>query len=125
IDAVMSQGVQDLLGLYRDAADGICDPVDHLRRLVEASFRNIQNHPDAAIVYQAERNYLMSLPILSYLETARGEVDAIWLGVIRAGMASGQFRADVDPMLFYRLAAYPIWVTAAASAASGRSPEEL
>ncbi|HUA94760.1 MAG TPA: hypothetical protein VMB82_04455, partial [Acidimicrobiales bacterium] len=43
-------------------------------------------------------------------ETSR-DIQRTWLCVIEAGVASGEFRDDVDPAVFYRLLRDAVWLS--------------
>lgn len=114
IDEVLSQSLNDLLEWSRDARATADGPAEQLSGLVRAAFRVVQEHPNACAVYLNDRNYLLSIPRFQYLEGVRVDYATLWFDVIRDGIKQGQFRSDVDPMVFFRLATYPIWLTTGA-----------
>jgi AcrR family transcriptional regulator len=121
IDAVLSEALTELLNEYSAAQAANADPVERLRALVLASFRHMERRPAEGAIYLNDRAYLNSLPEMAYLEKMRLELDHIWLDTITEAIETGQLRDDVDPSVFYRLAAYPIWTYGP----SERSAEDL
>jgi AcrR family transcriptional regulator len=111
IDAVLSQSLTDLLEWSRQAGDETDSPTERLRSLVRAAFRVVQEHPEASSIYLNDRTVLLGTPRFRYLEDVRVDYAGLWLDVIADGVARGEFRADVDPLVFFRLASYPIWLT--------------
>jgi AcrR family transcriptional regulator len=109
IDAVLSESLTELLDAYGAARSENTEPLDRLRALVLASFRHMKRHPAEAAIYMNDRTYLNSIPRMAYLEKMRVELDGVWLDTIAEALSAGQLRDDVDPGVFYRLAAYPIW----------------
>jgi hypothetical protein len=61
-------------------------------------------------VLQNERNYLRTLPRFGYLTKAEEEVRRIWVTVLRDGVDTGVFRADLDPVVTYRFLRDSVWV---------------
>lgn len=111
IDAVLSQSLTDLLEWSRQARDETDSPTERLRSLVRAAFRVVQEHPDASAIYLNDRTVLLGTPRFRYLEDVRADYARLWLDVINDGVAQGEFRDDIDPLVFFRLASYPIWLT--------------
>lgn len=125
IDAVLSAPLGELVDAYRRVCVDHDDPRRRVRELLVAAFRVFKRYPNESIAYVVDRNYLIGIDRLTYLEERRVEVEQVWLEVVRDGMARGQFRADVDPRLFYEIAAYPIWLSGGIYGRSDRTPESL
>lgn len=108
LDELLSSYLDTLLETYRDIAGG--DPVVALRGLVTEAFRSLGEHRAAITVLQNERNYLRTLPRFGYLTKADEEVRRLWITVLRDGVDTGAFRADLDPVVTYRFLRDSVWV---------------
>lgn len=112
VDEVLSTFLKDLIGRYRAALDQDGDPRTILSEMVRIGFSTLEPHRAAITVMQNDWNYLRSLPgdRFDYLIKAEDEVERMWVEQIKRGQAEGQFRADVDPKLTYRMIRDTIWV---------------
>ncbi|WP_084959111.1 TetR/AcrR family transcriptional regulator [Thermoactinospora rubra] len=112
VDEVLSTFLDDLIGRYREAIATGGSPRDVLSEMVRIAFGTLEPHRAAITVMQNDWNYLRSLPgnRFDYLVKAEDEVERMWVEQIKAGQAAGQFRADVDPKLTYRMIRDTIWV---------------
>ncbi|HEY9524552.1 MAG TPA: TetR/AcrR family transcriptional regulator [Thermopolyspora sp.] len=112
VDEVLSTFLDDLIGGYRAALDKGGDARTVLSAMVRIGFGSLEPHRAAITVMQNDWNYLRTLPggRFDYLVKAEDEVERMWVGQIKRGQADGQFRADVDPKLTYRMIRDTIWV---------------
>ncbi|MCG5211720.1 TetR/AcrR family transcriptional regulator [Streptosporangium sp. KLBMP 9127] len=112
VDEVLSDFLRDLLGRYRAALERGGDPRTVLSEMVRIGFGTLEPHRAAITVMQNDWSYLRSLPgdRFDYLVKAEDEVERLWIEQIKRGQAEGQFRADVDPKLTYRMIRDTIWV---------------
>ena len=112
VDEVLRTFLEDLIARYRAALADAADARAALSQLVSIGFHTLEPHRAAITVMQNDWNYLRSLPgdRFDYLVRAEDEVERMWMEQIRRGQASGQFRADVDPKLTYRMIRDGIWV---------------
>jgi TetR/AcrR family transcriptional regulator, cholesterol catabolism regulator len=111
VEAIISPYLDELRQRYREALAGAADPPSRLRDLVGASLATAAAHPQATEIYQNEVNYLRGFERFAFLPDVQREVRAAWLGVISAGVATGAFRSDVDPPVFYRLIRDAVWLS--------------
>lgn len=112
VAAILGPYLEDLRERYQAGlAGGDGDARTRLRHLVRASLETTAAHPHATEIFQNDGNYLSGLARFQYLRAIRREVQATWLDVIKAGIASGEFRADVDPRVFYRLIRDAVWLS--------------
>lgn len=125
VDEILSRSLGDLFGSYRHILEEWDDPGDRLRHLIRASFEVIQKHPAATAIYLKDRDYLLSLPRFARFKKIESDALKAWTDVIADGIKRGHFRPDVDPMLFYRFAVYPIWWTVGWMESNGRDIGEL
>ncbi|WP_108724667.1 TetR/AcrR family transcriptional regulator [Streptosporangium minutum] len=112
VDEVLTTFLDDLVGRYRAALEQEGEPRAILSEMVRIGFSTLEPHRAAITVMQNDWNYLRSLPgdRFDYLVKAEDEVERMWVEQIKLGQAVGQFRADVDPKLTYRMIRDTIWV---------------
>jgi hypothetical protein len=87
------------------------EPRACLAAMVRESFATIEAHPYATEIYQNDQAYLRTLPRADYLRTAAADVQQTWLTVIKQGVASGDFRDDIAPQVFYRFIRDAVWLS--------------
>ncbi|GGO77008.1 TetR/AcrR family transcriptional regulator [Nonomuraea cavernae] len=110
VDEVLSTFLDDLIARYRTALESGSDPRTVLSEMVRIGFGTLEPHRAAITVMQNDWNYLRQFERFNYLVKAEDEVEQMWVAQIKAGQAAGQFRADVDAKLTYRLIRDTIWV---------------
>ncbi|MET9337683.1 MULTISPECIES: TetR/AcrR family transcriptional regulator [unclassified Nonomuraea] len=110
VDEVLSTFLDDLIARYRAAQESGGDPRTVLSEMVRIGFGTLEPHRAAITVMQNDWNYLRQFPRFNYLVKAEDDVEQMWVRQIKAGQAAGQFRADVDPKLTYRMIRDTIWV---------------
>jgi AcrR family transcriptional regulator len=125
LDELLSSYLNELVETYREITAGV-EPMTALRGLVTEAFRSLGEHRAAITVLQNERNYLRTLPRFGYLTKNEEEVRRIWITVLRDGIDSGSFRADLDPTVTYRFLRDSVWVAVRWFRQGGRlTPEDL
>lgn len=110
VDEVLSTFLDDLVARYRTAIGSGSDPRTVLSEMVRIGFGTLEPHRAAITVMQNDWNYLRQFERFNYLVKAEDDIEQIWVTQIKAGQAAGQFRADVDPKLTYRMIRDTIWV---------------
>ena len=112
VDEVLTTFLDDLVGRYRAALGQEGEPREILSEMVRIGFGTLEPHRAAITVMQNDWNYLLSLSgdRFDYLVKAEDEVERMWVEQIKLGQAAGQFRADMDPKLTYRMIRDTIWV---------------
>lgn len=125
VDELLTGAMDDLSSWYQEAMDTHEEPLPRLRGLVHAAFRVIAAHPDACTVYLRDYAYLATLPRFAHLNEASLKVRDLWIGTLEAGIAAGDFRADLAPDLVYRYLTYPLWLSVGWHQSSGHSLDEL
>ncbi|MEV0590904.1 TetR/AcrR family transcriptional regulator [Nonomuraea cavernae] len=110
VDEVLSTFLDDLIARYRTALESGSDPRTVLSEMVRIGFGTLEPHRAAITVMQNDWNYLRQFERFNYLVKAEDEVEQMWVAQIKAGQAAGQFRADVDAKLTYRMIRDTIWV---------------
>jgi AcrR family transcriptional regulator len=109
VDEILSSYLDDLRARYQQVLVRDTDPRVRLHDLVPVSLQTVEAHPYATEIYQNDVNYLRQFDRFAYLNNSGREVQDTWLKVINAGIARGTFRADLDPMVFYRLMRDAVW----------------
>jgi TetR/AcrR family transcriptional regulator, cholesterol catabolism regulator len=111
VDEILAPYLKDLRASYATVLRTDVDPRTRLRDLIVASLQVVEAHPHATEIYQSDVNYLSQFDRFSYLKTASADVRKTWLEVIRAGIAQGAFRADLEPSILYRVMRDAIWLS--------------
>jgi AcrR family transcriptional regulator len=111
VEEILTDYFEDLQKSYMAALSEKGSPAEQLRSLIRTSLEAVNRHPHAAEIYQGDYGYLQTLPHFEYVKTIAGEVQKAWLDVISAGVATGDFRSDVDPRVFYRLLRDSVWLS--------------
>ena len=102
VEEIVSDFLRDLSAAYAGIRAEDPDPRSCLAGLIRASFHLMAKHPYACHIYQHDFNYLRTLPRFATLDAMAHEGEQAWLDVLHEGVARGQFRPDVDPVVFYR-----------------------
>ncbi|WGX96341.1 TetR/AcrR family transcriptional regulator [Nocardioides sp. L-11A] len=108
---ILQEFMGSLLGQFRSIAEEAETPRAALDGLVRSSFETIHRTPHAVALYQNEANFLGSTPEFAFVTKASREVEKVWLDVLRAGIASGDFRAELEPTTTYRFIRDGVWST--------------
>lgn len=98
---------EELLASYRAASrkgesEG-SSAGQRLEYLFRACVRANLEHPNETTMLIHEQDRLFRLPEFAYIHEMVDQVEAIFVAVIRQGMHSGEFRADVAPAFAYRM----------------------
>jgi AcrR family transcriptional regulator len=112
VEAIVAAFLTDLSAAYA-AASAIDDddPRECLAAMIRASFQVMAKHPYACHIFQHDFNHLRTLPRFEALDAMARDSERAWLDVLAAGVARGQFRDDVDPLVFYRFNRDAIFLT--------------
>ncbi len=111
VEAIILDYLDDLRGRYATVVAAQTEPRECLASLVRESFATIEAHPYATEIYQNDQAYLRTLPRADYLRAAAAEVQQTWMTVIKQGVASGDFRDDIAPQVFYRFIRDAVWLS--------------
>lgn len=110
VDEILRRFLDALFGEYRRIVDSGLAPRETLEALVRASFEAIHSHRDEVAIYQDELKHLRGNPRFEYLRERNTEFREMWTAVLGRGMASGEFRSDLDTQLTYRFLRDTVWV---------------
>ncbi len=109
LDAILSEFIERTLTGYEAVLEQGRSPTETFEALLRASLGSMGEHRSAILIYQNEARFLLGRPRFAYLAEAHREFERIWTGVLREGVRDGEFRADLDPTLVYRLVRDSIW----------------
>jgi AcrR family transcriptional regulator len=110
VDEILRAFLDELFTRYREIIGRELRPRDTLEAVVIASFAAIDQHHAAVAIYQAEARRLVDQPRFGYIGERLGEFRTMWHDVLRAGVADGSFRPDLDVELSYRFLRDTVWV---------------
>jgi AcrR family transcriptional regulator len=102
VEQLVSDFLEDLTASYPVVRAENDDPRTCLAGLIRASFHLVAQHPYACHIYQHDFNYLRTLPRYAVLDEMAKEGERSWLDVLKEGTEQGQFRAEIEPIVFYR-----------------------
>jgi TetR/AcrR family transcriptional regulator, cholesterol catabolism regulator len=109
-DEILSGFLDDVLAGYRAAADGTDDPRVAIEQIVRSSTATLSKHRAALTMLQNDWSYFSAQPRFAYLRRAMKEIEQIWIDQLERGKQTGQFRADLEPRLIYRLLRDILWI---------------
>jgi AcrR family transcriptional regulator len=111
VGEIISSYLDDLHARYRVVADRNTDPLDCLKELIRTSFQSLESNAHACEIYQNDYNYITQLPQFGSLKRVSQNTQRIWLDTLAAGVEQGEFRKDVDAVVFYRFLRDAIWMS--------------
>ena len=109
-DEILQSFLTDVLADYRIAVQSSQDPRTALETIVRSSTSTLARHRAALAMLQNDWTYLSGQPRFGYLRRALQEIEKIWITQLEKGKRSGAFRADLDPLLTYRLLRDILWI---------------
>ncbi|GAA4595012.1 TetR/AcrR family transcriptional regulator [Planotetraspora phitsanulokensis] len=126
VDEVLSVFLTDMWAAYDAVIASGLDARDTFRALIAESFRTIDRHRPAVVIYQNESKHLATNPRFAYLTDSQRRFRAMWLSVLDRGVMEGVFRADLDTGLIYRFTRDTVWLAASWYRSDGRlSADEI
>jgi AcrR family transcriptional regulator len=109
-DEILREFLDDVLGGYREAVAGTDDPREAIERIVHSSTAALSRHRAALTMLQNDWAYFSAQERFAYLRTAMKEIEQTWVDQLERGKQTGQFRADLDARLIYRLLRDILWI---------------
>jgi AcrR family transcriptional regulator len=85
-------------------------PREKLEAVVRASFEAIGQHRNEVAIFQNDALHLATFDRFGYLIERNRRFRTLWTGLLEAGVASGELRADLDVALVYRFLRDTVWV---------------
>jgi AcrR family transcriptional regulator len=110
VDEILRNFLDDLFHRYREIVAQQLGPRATLEAVVVASFEAIDEHNAAVAIYQAEARHLADQGRFGYIRDRLVEFRNLWHDVLKAGVAEGTFRDDLDVELAYRFLRDTVWV---------------
>ncbi len=112
VDEILSTFLNEMWADYEKVLSAGLDAALTLRDLVSVSFRSIERHRAAVVIYQNEAKHLAQVERFRYLDDSQLRFESTWKGVLEKGVKEGAFRADLDTGLIYRFIRDTVWVAA-------------
>lgn len=109
VDAILSDFIDETLASYEEVLAAGLGSRETFEGLVRASLGAMTERRSEILIYQNEAGFLSEHPRFAYLAKAHRRFERIWTQVLKQGVASGEFRADLDPRLAYRLVRDAVW----------------
>ena len=85
-------------------------PRAKLEAIVRTSFDAIDHHHSEVAIFQSDAAYLTTFERFAYLDERNLKFRKLWIGLLEAGVESGELRADLDVELVYRFLRDTVWV---------------
>ena len=124
-DEILSGFINDVLADYRAAVSSAESPRDVLAQIVRSTSRTLSRHRAALAMLQNDWNYFSTQPRFAYLRQALNEIERTWVTQLERGQQAGAFRADLDPLLTYRLLRDVLWIPSQWRVASRYSTDQV
>jgi len=124
-DEILSSFLNEVLTDYRAAAASAGSPRAVLEQIVRSTSYTLSRHRAALAMLQNDWTYFAGQPRFGYLRTAVREIERTWITQLDRGKESGDFRADLDVRLTYRLLRDVLWIPSQWRQASGFSTDQV
>jgi hypothetical protein len=111
-DEILATFLDDMWSAFDRVLDSGLDARRTLRAIVTESFRCIDAHRPAVVLYQNESKHLATSERFRYLLDSHRRFEEMWRGVLERGVREGVLRADLDAGLIYRFIRDTVWVAA-------------
>ena len=124
-DEILSGFMSEVLADYRAAVARAPDPRAALEQIVRSTSGTLARHRPALAMLQNDWSYFSTQPRFAYLRKALREIERTWITQLELGVQAGQFRADLDAKLTYRLLRDVLWIPAQWRRAGGFSSGQV
>ncbi|MFC6882491.1 MULTISPECIES: TetR/AcrR family transcriptional regulator [Actinomadura] len=111
-DEILSTFLDDMWAGYDRVLAAGLGARETLEALIVESFRSIDRHRPAVVLYQNESKHLATSERFHYLLDSQRRFEEMWTALLARGASEGAFRADLDPTLIYRFIRDTVWVAA-------------
>lgn len=111
-DDILSAFLTDLWEGYQRIEEAGLSPRATFEGLVTESFRQMERHRPAVVIYQKEARRLSSEPRFAYLAESQQRFRKLWTRTLERGVEDGSFRAGLDIPVAYRFVRDTVWVAA-------------
>ncbi|MBW8750470.1 MAG: TetR family transcriptional regulator, partial [Propionibacteriales bacterium] len=110
VDELLDSFQTDLWKQYDEIEASDLSPRAKLEAVVRASFDAIDHHHSEVAIFQNDAAHLVTFERFAYLGERNNKFRTLWTGLLEAGVASGELRADLDVELVYRFLRDTVWV---------------
>jgi TetR/AcrR family transcriptional regulator, cholesterol catabolism regulator len=124
-DEILSSFINDVLGDYRAAASSAGSPRAVLEQIVRTTSGTLPRHRAALGMLQNDWSYFSTQDRFGYLRKAVAEIEATWITQLERGREDGDFRADLDARLTYRLLRDVLWIPSQWRTAGGYTSDQV
>ncbi|GAA2412491.1 TetR family transcriptional regulator KstR2 [Actinomadura vinacea] len=111
-DEILSTFLNEMWASYERVLASGLDARETMEAIVVESFRSIERHRPAVVLYQNESKHLAAGERFRYLLDSHRRFEAMWTALLDRGVEEGAFRADLDRGLVYRFIRDTVWVAA-------------
>mgnify|MGYP001397350430 CR=1 FL=1 len=113
VDEILSTFLDEMWAAYDRVLAAGLGARETMEAIVTESFRCIDRHRPAVVIYQNESRYLAATgERFAYLDESHRRFEAMWTDLLERGVEEGVFRADLDRGLIYRFVRDTVWVAA-------------
>src|SRR4051812_2294754 len=109
-DEILSTFLTEMWASYDEVLAAGLGARETLEALIVASFRSIDRHRPAVVLYQNESRHLAAAPRFGYLLDSKRRFEEMWLSLLDRGVREGAFRPGLDTGLVYRFIRDTVWV---------------
>jgi AcrR family transcriptional regulator len=110
VDELLDTFQTELWKKYDEIEASDLTPRGKLEAIVRASFDAIDHHHSEVAIFQNDATHLVTFERFAYLDERNNKFRKLWTGLLEAGVASGELRADLDIELVYRFLRDTVWV---------------
>jgi AcrR family transcriptional regulator len=109
-DEILRTFLDDVLAGYREAVRDTDGARAAIEQIVRSSTATLSRHRAALTMLQNDWPYFSAQPRFAYLRKAMKEIEQTWVEQLERGKRDGEFRADLDTRLVYRLLRDILWI---------------
>ncbi|MFF4775934.1 TetR/AcrR family transcriptional regulator [Microtetraspora fusca] len=124
VDEILSTFLDDLWARYDEVLAAGMGARETMERLVVESFRAIDRHRAAVVIYQNESRHLSEGERFAYLGESWDRFERMWGELLDRGIKEHEFRPDLDVPLVHRFLRDTVWVAASWYRPGGRLPAD-
>ncbi|WP_457110977.1 TetR/AcrR family transcriptional regulator [Marmoricola sp. URHA0025 HA25] len=110
VDELLDTFQTELWRRYDEIEASDLSPRAKLEAIVRTSFDAIDHHHSEVAIFQNDAAHLVTFERFAYLNERNNKFRTLWTGLLRAGVDSGELRADLEVELVYRFLRDTVWV---------------
>jgi AcrR family transcriptional regulator len=111
-DEILSTFLNEMWAAYDRVLESGLGARETLEALIVESFRSIDRHRPAVVIYQNESKHLAAGERFRYLLDSHRRFEEMWTSLLERGVREGAFRDDLDRTLVYRFIRDTVWLAA-------------